>query len=180
MKIASSCGWWIFSAFLLVNEIVGSSIPLVLGDRPESWTFCTTLRYVFFDLEDCPVEVPPMITLISPSGGHDDSSIFPFNFSFLWSLPTKYLNFPYLNTRPCHAHDLYGSDNIYSYCACWDLLSSSPATLRKGHLWFAWALDWVEHLRACSFDFFLKTSSSSYYLGLSYLPFVPSLDEDLA
>ena len=37
-----------------------------------------------------------MITLISPSGGRDDSSIFPFNFSSLWSRPRKFLNFPYL------------------------------------------------------------------------------------
>ena len=36
-----------------------------------------------------------MITLISPSGGRDDSSIFPFNFSSLWSRPRKFLNFPY-------------------------------------------------------------------------------------
>ena len=73
-----------------------SSVILVLGDRPESWTFCTTFRYVFLDFEDCPVEVPPMITLISPSGGCDDSSTFPFNFSSLWSRPRKFLNFPCL------------------------------------------------------------------------------------
>ena len=36
-----------------------------------------------------------MITLISPSGGRDDSSIFPFNFSSLCSRPRKFLNFPY-------------------------------------------------------------------------------------
>jgi len=59
------------------------SISLVLSDRPESWTFCTTFKYVFLDLKDCPVEVPPMMTLISPSGGLDVSSTFPFDFSSL-------------------------------------------------------------------------------------------------
>ena len=43
----------------------------------------TTFKYVFLDLEDCPIEVPLMITLICSSGGHDDSSTFPFNFSSL-------------------------------------------------------------------------------------------------
>ena len=66
-----------------MNAMASSSVPLVLGDRPESWMFCTTLRYVFFDLEDYLVEVPPIITLISPSGGRDDSSTFAFNFSSL-------------------------------------------------------------------------------------------------
>ena len=60
-----------------------SSVVLILGDRLESLTFCTTFRYVFLDLEDCPIEVPPMITLISLSEGRDDSSTFPFNFSSL-------------------------------------------------------------------------------------------------
>ena len=86
MTIASSCGWWIFLASLSLNVIVGLSAPLVLGDRLESWTFCTILRYlryVFLDLEDCPVEVPPIITIVSPSGGHDDSSTLPLNFSSL-------------------------------------------------------------------------------------------------
>ena len=96
MTIASSCGWWILSASSSVKEIVGSSIPHDFGDRPESWTFCTTLRYVFFDLEVCPAEIPPMMTLISPNGGRDDSSIFAFNFSSLWSLSTKCLSFPCL------------------------------------------------------------------------------------
>ena len=82
MTIASSCGWWILPASSSMNVIAGLSAPFVLGDRPDSWTFCTTLRYVFLDLEDCPVEVPPIITLISPSGG-DDSSTLPFNFSSL-------------------------------------------------------------------------------------------------
>ena len=96
MTIASSCGWWILLASSLVKQIVGSSITLVFGDRLESWTFYTTLRYVFFDLEVCPTEVSSMMTLISPNGGREDSSIFAFNFSSLWSLPTKCLNFPYL------------------------------------------------------------------------------------
>ena len=82
MTIASLCGWWILPASSFVNVIAGSSTPLVFGDCPDSWTFCTTLRYVFLDLEDCPVEVPPIITLISPSG-HDDSFTLPFSFSSL-------------------------------------------------------------------------------------------------
>ena len=57
---------------------------------------CTTFRYAFFDLDNWPVELPPMITLISPSDGRDDSSIFPFNFLSLWSRPRKFLNFPCL------------------------------------------------------------------------------------
>ena len=64
-----------------MNIMACSSVILVLGDRPKSWTFCTTFKYVFLDLEDCPIDVPPMITLISPSGGRDDSSSFPFNLS---------------------------------------------------------------------------------------------------
>jgi len=60
-----------------------SSVVLVFGDHPESWTFCITFRYIFLDLEDCPVKVPPMMTLISPSGGLDGSSYFAFNFSSL-------------------------------------------------------------------------------------------------
>ena len=67
----------------LVNEIVGLSIPLVFGDRLESWTFCTTLRYVFFDFEVYLAKVPLMMTLISLNGGLNDSSIFAFNFSSL-------------------------------------------------------------------------------------------------
>ena len=75
--------WMMDSASLLVKEIVGLSIPFIFGDRPESWTFCTILRYVFFDLEVCPAKVPLMMTPISPNGGRDDSSIFAFNFSSL-------------------------------------------------------------------------------------------------
>ena len=96
MTIASSCGWWTLSASLSVNVMVYSFVTFILGDRPESWTFCITFRYVFLDLEDCHVEVPPIITLISPSEGRDNSSSFPFNFSSLWSHPKKFLNFPCL------------------------------------------------------------------------------------
>ena len=85
---------WVVNPFsILVRERNGLLISYL---HPESWTFSTTLRYVFLDLEDCPVEVPPMMTLISPSGGHDGFSIFPFNFSSLWYCPRKFLNFPYL------------------------------------------------------------------------------------
>ena len=96
MTIASSWGWWILSASSFVKVIAYSSMVLVLGDCPESWTLCTTLKYAFLDLDDWPVELPPMITLISPSGGRDDSSALPFNFSSLWSRPRKLFNFPYL------------------------------------------------------------------------------------
>ena len=66
-----------------MNVMACSSTPLLLGGRLESLTFCTTFRYVFLDLEHCLVEVLSIITLISPSGVRDDSSNFPFNFSFL-------------------------------------------------------------------------------------------------
>ena len=96
MTIASSWGWWILLASSSVKVIFCSSMDLALGDCPESWTLCTTFKYAFFDLDDWPVELPPMITLISLSGGRDDSSIVPFNFSSLWSRPRKFLNFPCL------------------------------------------------------------------------------------
>ena len=83
MTIASSCGWWILLASSIVNVIAGSSTPLVLGDHPDSWTFYTTLRYVFLDLEDCPVEVSPIITLISPSG-RDVHEIYTIKYSHIY------------------------------------------------------------------------------------------------
>ena len=79
-----------------MKVIACPSMVLALGDRLESWTLCTTLRYAFLDLDDWPVELPLMITLISLSGGHDDSSTLPFNFSSLWSRPRKLFNFPCL------------------------------------------------------------------------------------
>ena len=146
MTIASSCGWWTLLASLSVNVMAYLFATLYLRDHPKSWTFCTTFRYIFLDLEDCPIKVPHMITLISPSGGRDDSFSFPFTFSSLWSRLRKFLNFPYLwdslsaasnqNTRLCHAHGLCGSGNTCSYCACWDLPSFFLATSRKGHPWF--------------------------------------------
>ena len=96
MTITSSSGWWTLSTSSSMNVMACSPVTLVLGDCLESWTFYTTLRYVFLDLEDYPVEVPPMMTLISPSGGYDGFSSFPFNFSSLWSHPRKFLNFPCL------------------------------------------------------------------------------------
>ena len=96
MTITSSWGWWILSASSSVKVIACSSVDLALGDRLESWTLCTTLRYAFLDLDDWPVELPPMINLISSSGGHDDSSTLPFNFSSLWSRPRKLFSFPCL------------------------------------------------------------------------------------
>ena len=79
-----------------MKVIACSSVVLALGDRPESWTLCTTLRYAFLDLDDWPVELPLMITLISPRGGRDDSSTLPFNFSSLWSRPRKLFSCPCL------------------------------------------------------------------------------------
>ena len=147
MMIASSCGWWTLLAASSVNVMAYSSVTFVFGDRLESWTFCITFRYVFLDLEDCLVEVPPMITLISPSGGHDGSSSFPFNFSSLWSRSRKFLNFPYLmRFSICcfKSKHLFGScpwslwkRQTCSYCACWDLFSFFPATSRMDHPWFA-------------------------------------------
>ena len=94
--MASSWGWWTLSASSSVNVMACSSVFLVLGDRLKSWMFCTTFKYVFFDLDDWLAELHPMITLISPSSGHDDFSTFPFNFSSLWSHPRKFLSFPCL------------------------------------------------------------------------------------
>ena len=74
-----------------MKVIACSFMFIALGDRPEIWTLYTTLRYAFLDLDEWPVELPPMITLISPSDGHDDSSTLPFNFSSLWSRPRKLL-----------------------------------------------------------------------------------------
>ena len=94
--MASSWGWWILAASSSVKLMACLSVILIFGDRPDSWTFCTTFKYVFLDLDDWPVESPPKIILISPSGGRDDSSTFAFNFSSLWSHPRKFLNFPCL------------------------------------------------------------------------------------
>ena len=66
-----------------MKVIACSSVDFALGDRPESWTLYTTFKYAFLDLDDWPVELPPIITLTSPSGGRDDSSALPFNFSSL-------------------------------------------------------------------------------------------------
>ena len=79
-----------------MNVIACSSVVLSLGNHPESWTLYTTFRYVFLDLDNWPVELPPIITLISPRGGRDDSSAFPLNFLSLSSRPRKLFNFPYL------------------------------------------------------------------------------------
>ena len=94
--MASLWAWWTLLVSSFVNVMACSSVVLILGDCPESCTFCITFRYVFLDLEDFPVEVPLMITLISLSRGRDNSSTFPFNFSSLWSHPRKFLNFSYL------------------------------------------------------------------------------------
>ena len=164
-----------------------SSVVLVLGDRPESWTFCTTFKYVFLDLDNCPVEFPPMITLISLSGGHDNSSTFPFNFSSLWSRPRKFLNFPcQMGFSICcfkskhssvSCHGFCGRDNTCSYCARWDLPSFFPATSRKDCPWLAWELFQAACSRAYIADSFLKTNLLSYCLNPSSLLFWPSLDE---
>ena len=91
--MASSWGWWTLLASSSVNVMACSSVVFVLSDCPESWTFYTTFRHLFLDLDDWPIELPPMIILFSK---RDDSSTFPFNFSSLWSRLRKFLNFPYL------------------------------------------------------------------------------------
>ena len=100
MAIASSCGWWILLASSTMKVIACSSVDLALSDRPESWTLYTTFKYAFLDLDDWLVELPPIMTLISSRCGHDDSSIFPFSFSSLWSHPRKFFNFPCLMRFP--------------------------------------------------------------------------------
>ena len=67
ITMASSWGWCILEASSSVKVMACSSGVLVLGDHPECWTFCTTFRYVFFELDDWPVKLPPTIILISPS-----------------------------------------------------------------------------------------------------------------
>ena len=146
ITIASSWGWWILSAFSSVKVIGCSSVDLALGDRPESWSLYTTFKYAFLDLDDWPVELPPMITLISPSGGRDDSSSFPFNFSSLWSPPRKLFSFPCLIRFSTCCFRLKHSSvscpwslwkrQYFSYCAYWDLPSFSLATSRMDHPWF--------------------------------------------
>ena len=79
-----------------MKVICCSSVDLALGDRPESWTLYTTFKYAFLDLDDWPVELPSMITLISPSGGRYDFFALPFNFSSLWSPSRKLFIFPCL------------------------------------------------------------------------------------
>ena len=98
-------------------------------------------------LEDCPINVPPMMPLISQSGGRDDFSSFPFNFSSLWSRPRKFHNFPYLMR-----FFIWCFKSKHSSVSClWSLwkrqylflsrLLGSPfifsAISRKDHPWFA-------------------------------------------
>ena len=137
MTIASSCGWWILLASSSMNVMAYSFMVLVLGDLPKSWTFCTTFRYVFLDLEDCPVEVPPMMALPTfPSTSHLYNLVKgSFSTSLAWwdflSIASNQ------NTRAYHAHGLCESGNTYSFCACWYLPSFFRATSRKDHPWFA-------------------------------------------
>ena len=159
---------------------------LALGDHLESWTFCTTLRYAFLDLDDWPVELPSMITLISPSGGRDDSSALPFNFSSLWSRPRKLFNFPYLiRSSTCYFRSKHSS------VSCpWSLwkrqylfllrLLGSPFIF-SGHFKDGSSLICIRTYSSGTFngvsiDSVLK-GQTSYYLGLSFPPSVPSLDE---
>ena len=43
-------GRCILAAFSSIKVMAYSSVVLVLGDRPKSWTFCTTFKYVFLNL----------------------------------------------------------------------------------------------------------------------------------
>ena len=146
MTIASLWGWWILSVSSSVKVIGCSSVDLALGDRPESWSLYTTFKYAFLDLDDWPVELPPMITLISPSGDHYDFFALPFNFSSLWSPPRKLFSFPCLIRFSTCCFRLKHSSvscpwslwkrQYFSYCAYWDLPSFSLATSRMDHPWF--------------------------------------------
>ena len=185
--MASSWERWTLSASSSVNVMAYSSMFLILGDRPESWTFCTTLRYVFLDLDDWPVELPPMITLISPSGGRDDSSTFPFNFSFLWSHPRKFLNFPCLMRFLICCFRSKHSSVSYSW-SLWKRqylfllrLLRSPFTF-SGHFKEGSSLICI---RTCSSSMFNGVYCWFHAKGLAFLSrsflssVVPSLDEDL-
>ena len=91
--MASSWGWWTLSASASVNVIACSSVVLVLRDHPKSWTFCTNFRYVFLDLDDWPAELPPIITLISPSGGLRWLFYLPFQLLILMLLSKEISQF---------------------------------------------------------------------------------------
>jgi len=68
-----------------MKVITYSSAPSILGGCSKSRTFCTTFKYVFLDLDDRLAEIPPTLTLISPSRARDGSSNFP---SLATSLPS--------------------------------------------------------------------------------------------
>ena len=185
MTIASSCGWWTLSASFSMNVMVYSFVTLILGDRPESWTFCITFRYVFLDLEDCHVEVPPIITLISPSEGRDNSSSFPFNFSSLWSHPKKFLNFPCLMR-----FFIYYFKSKHSSVSCaWSLWNRQYLFLLRllgsSFIFFGYFKDGSSLIciSTCSSAYIADSELKnlhSYCLDLSSLLSGPSLDEDPA
>ena len=166
--------------------ITCSSVVLALGDRPESWTLCTTLRYAFFDLDDWPIELSPMITLISPSGCHDDSSALPFNFSSLWSRPRKLFNFPCLirfSTYCFRSKHLSVScpwsqwKRQYLFLLC---LLGSPFIF-SNHFKEGSSLICIMTCSSGTFNgvycWFRAERPASYCLGLSFPPSIPSLDE---
>ena len=161
MTIASSWGWWILSAPSSVNVIACSSVVLALGDRPESWTLCTTLRYAFLDLDDWPIELPPMITLISPSSGRDDSSTLPFNFLSLWSCLRKLFNFPcFIRFSACYFRSKHSS-------------VSCPWSLWKRQYLFLLCLlgspfIFSNHFKEGSSLICIKTCSSGTFNGVYY------------
>ena len=176
--MASSWGWWTLPASSSTNVIACSSVVLVLSDR--SWTFCTTFRYIFLDLGDWPAELPPIITLISPSGGCDDSYL-PFQLLILMlsskeisqlSLSNKIFNQLFQIVTFICIMPMVSMEAVI-------LIPISPATSRKDHPWFAWELAQGACSMACIVDSMPK-GLPSCYLGHSYLPFIPSLDGDLA
>ena len=128
------------------------------------------------------------MTLISPNGGRDDSSIFAFNFSSFWSLPTKCLNFPCLiRFSICCFKSKHSSMSCpwslwkRQYLFLLRLLGSPfifPGHFRDGSSLICmstWSSGTFKGVNSDS----LLGGLPSYYPCLSYLPFVPSLDEDL-
>ena len=131
MTRALSWGWRSCRVSSSVKLMVGLSTLVILGNRPEIWTLCTICKYVFLSfLEALAIVLPPIITLISPSGALDPSVEFgvPWRVLSAFDKPSKCydlkqqikafikqgkLQFVALghNTRKCRAHDLNGNDN---------------------------------------------------------------------
>ena len=101
------------------------------------------------------------MTLISPSGGCDGSSNFPFSFLSLWSRPRKFLNFPCLMRL-----SIYYLKSKHSSVSC-------PWSLWKRQYLFLLRLlgspfIFSGHFKEGSSLICMKTCSSSMFKGMYY------------